>query len=144
MHITGHQDHEEEAPVNLMPLIDMVFLLLIFFLVASTFAQQERQIAIELPAASENKPLSAPPKQLVINLAEDGSIHVAGDTLDHAQLEALLRETLGESEDRVVFIRADERSRHGDFATVVRICREAGVTQLKIGYVVPPNAPSSP
>lgn len=139
MNITGPHGNEEEAPVNLMPLIDMVFLLLIFFLVASTFAKQERQIAIELPAASQSQALSAPPKQLVINITEDGAIHVGADSLTHAQLESLLRRTLGDSEDRVVFIRADERSRHGDFAEVVRICRDAGVKQLKIGYVASPQ-----
>ncbi len=130
------EDIEEEMQINLMPLIDMVFLLLIFFLVASTFAQQERQIAIELPVASQDKPLSAPPKQLVINILADGSTVVGGRKCAAEQLQTMLTEAMQQREDRAVFIRADAGSRHGDFAAAVRACREAGVKQLKIGYIV--------
>ena len=54
---------EEEASLNMTPLIDMVFLLLIFFLVATTFAQEERKLDIQLPATATIQPLSAPPQR---------------------------------------------------------------------------------
>jgi len=127
---------DEEVQINLMPLLDMVFLLLIFFLVASTFSKQERQIAINLPTASREQAMSAPPKQLVLSIDASGGVTVAGKAVEGSALETLLKESLGEDKDRVVFIRADEHSEHGAFAAVVRICREAGVKQLKIGYAV--------
>jgi biopolymer transport protein ExbD len=127
---------EEQVQINLMPMIDMVFLLLIFFLVASTFAQQESQIAIELPVASQDKPLSASPKQLVINILADGSTIVGGRKCATEQLQAILTQAMQQRQERVVFIRADASSRHREFAAAVRACREAGVKQMKIGYIV--------
>ena len=70
--------HEQEEPYNLVPLTDMVFNLLIFFMAATTFAQVEKELGIELPQASALTPLSAPPKQLIINIEQDGQIIVAG------------------------------------------------------------------
>jgi len=127
---------DDEAPINLMPLIDMVFLLLIFFLVASTFAKEERRIDINLPAASASQPLSAAPQELVINILANGDVVMSGQPMDLAALGQQVAAQMKEQQDAQVFIRADEQSRHGRFAEVVRVCRDAGVKQLKIGYVV--------
>ena len=88
-----------------MPLIDMVFLLLIFFLVASTFAKEERQLDINLPTSSAAQPLSAPPKQLVVNIDEDGVITVNGQTYSPDGLVAMIRESVERDSNREIFIR---------------------------------------
>ncbi len=127
---------DEEAAVNLMPLIDMVFLLLIFFLVATTIAQEEREIAVQLPGTSSVEPLSATPRQLIINIRSDGALRVAGRTYDSAGLESLLRRVVTDAPQREVLIRADERSIHKYFAGVAGLCRKAGVGEVKIGYIL--------
>lgn len=127
---------DEEAAVNLMPLIDMVFLLLIFFLVATTIAQEEREIAVQLPGTSTVEPLSATPKQLIINIRSDGTLRVAGQTYDAAELDALLGRIAGDQPQREVLIRADERSIHKYFAGVANLCRKVGIDEVKIGYIV--------
>ena len=127
---------EEEAAINLMPLIDMVFLLLIFFLVATTFAQEERDLRVQLPGAALPQPLSAPPQQLIINIQSDGTPIVATRRYDYQGLAELLVRVAREQPGREVLIRADERSIHKYFAGVARICRQAGINEVKIGYIL--------
>ena len=78
------------SSLSLMPLIDVVFLLLIFFLVATRFAEEEREMAIVLPSASEAKPLSAKPKEIFVNIDKDGRYVVQHKVVDLGQLEAVL------------------------------------------------------
>jgi biopolymer transport protein ExbD len=129
---------EAEPPVNLMPLLDMVFLLLIFFLVATTFAREERDISVELPAASLAQPLSAPPQEVIVNVRADGTFVVATEEVPPAELREMLARVARDEPDREVLIRADERSLHRYFAAVARICREAGIDKAKIGYLLEP------
>jgi len=128
---------QPEAPPNLMPLIDMVFLLLIFFLVATTFSQEEREIAAQLPAAArEINPMSAPPRQLIINILHDGTIKVSGKTVTRERISAMLAQVAGDEPDRNVMVRADKRSIHQHFAWVVSEARYRGIKEVKIGYIV--------
>ena len=61
---------------NMMPLIDVVFLLLIFFLIASRFEQEERELKVVLPEVAEAQPLALT-QELVINITPEGSYVVA-------------------------------------------------------------------
>ncbi|MCD6304120.1 MAG: biopolymer transporter ExbD [Planctomycetes bacterium] len=126
---------EQENPVNLMPLIDMVFLLLIFFLVATSFAQEERDQRVKLPVTAAPRPLSAPPRQVIINILRDGTMTVGGHVYDAEKLGALLRRVARSEPDRMVLIRADEMSFHKYFAAAARLCKQAGINELKIGYL---------
>jgi biopolymer transport protein ExbD len=130
-----NDDTEQGTPINLMPLIDMVFLLLIFFLVATSFAQEERDQRVKLPVTSSPKPLSAPPRQVVINILHDGTTKVGGRVYDRDKLERLLGRVARDEPDRMVLIRADERSLHKYFAGVAGLCRRVGINELKVGYI---------
>ena len=127
---------ETEEPIGLTPLIDMVFLLLIFFLVATSFAQEERDQRVKLPITSSPKPLSAPPKQVIINILADGTTKVGGQVYSREKLAALLNRVAKNEPDRMVLIRADEQSLHKYFAGVAILCRQAGINEVKIGYVL--------
>lgn len=127
---------EQDAPINLMPLIDMVFLLLIFFLVATTFAQEERDKRVKLPITSSPKPLSAPPRQVVINILADGTTKVGARVHSRDKLAALLSRVARDEPDRMILIRADKESRHRFFAGVVALCRQVGIDEVKIGYIL--------
>ena len=136
--------YEEESGINMTPLIDMVFLLLIFFLVATTIAQEERDAKVNLPQATMEKPLSAPPRQLIINILQDGQVTVAGRPVTWQQLADMLSETARTRPDQMVLIRADEKSYHMYYAAVVRICNEVGITATKIGYVLDEKRAAGP
>ncbi len=132
---------DEENAFNMTPLIDMVFLLLIFFLVATTFAQEEREQDIQLPATSTIQPLSAPPQQIIVNIASDGSMKIGGQDYTMAGLAGLLQQMAKDDPSREVLIRCDESAFHRYFAAVANVCRSSGIGQLKIGYVL--DAPTA-
>jgi len=127
---------EEEAPINLMPLIDMVFLLLIFFLVATTFAREERDNTLQLPGTDSARPLSALPKYVIINVAADGTTKVGGLPYDREALGDMLKIVAKDQPDRDILIRADERGVIKHFAEIVDLCHKAGINELKIGYLL--------
>ena len=83
--------------INMTPMIDCVFLLLIFFLVASKFEEAEREMSVVLPQASEAMPLTARPKELFVNVSAEGEFVVRGQRLDKAELLAALEE-IGDGE----------------------------------------------
>jgi biopolymer transport protein ExbD len=127
--------HDQEEPYNLVPLTDMVFNLLIFFMCATTFAQVEKELGVELPHVSTLTPLSAPPKQLIINILQDGSTVVAGKKLTPPELAPLLAAMVKKDPESAVIIRADERTVMRHFADVTRICKQQGVQEAKIVYL---------
>ena len=71
-----------------------------------------------------------------MNVKEDGSTVVTGKTYDGPALAALLARVAKEDPDRVVLIRADERGPHRYFAGVARMAKQAGIREVKIGYLV--------
>jgi biopolymer transport protein ExbD len=127
---------EGEEPFNLVPLTDMVFNLLIFFMCATTFAQVEKEMTVQLPHTTASfKPLSAPPRQLIINVREDGMAVVAGKTCDPRELAELLTAAMAKDASTSIIVRADERTIMRHFASVAGICRRAGVGETRISYV---------
>ena len=78
----------EELALNLTPLVDIAFLLLIFFMVTTTFQDPERSLDVDLPEAQSGSPEARAPEELVINVLQDGETVVGGETLD---AEALTR-----------------------------------------------------
>jgi biopolymer transport protein ExbD len=79
-----------EEAVNLTPLIDVVFLLLIFFLVATRFDQEEKELSIRIPDVYKARPLSAGPQEVVVNINAQGEYIVLGDTLSEPQLRTMI------------------------------------------------------
>jgi len=134
MRIPNNEDIE--APPNLMPLIDMVFLLLIFFLVASSLSQEEREQNLQLPRTSKTaQPMSAAPQQLIINILHDGAMKIAGRTIKPAELRDMLVATARDEPERRILIRADERCMFKYFAGVLDLSTDCGINPVKIGYL---------
>lgn len=111
------------------PLIDVVFLLLIFFLVASRLSQEDRELDIPLPSAANAMPMTSEPQELVVNIDESGAIFVNSQFLEEEQFETLLRQSvtnnpLGQS----VIIRSDRRVPLQVPVSVMDICIKCGAT----------------
>src|SRR5215208_6216705 len=100
----------EEEPYNLVPLTDMVFNLLIFFMAATTFTQIEKDLSVQLPKAGGFQTLSQAPRQIVINIRQDGTTYVDGRQRTDADLSALLASAVKVEPGREVLVRVDERS----------------------------------
>ena len=130
-----HDPAIEEEPYNMIPLTDMVFNLLIFFMAATTFTQIEKDLAVQLPKAGGFQTLSQAPRQIVINIRQDGTTYVDGRQRSDADLSEMLSAAVKVDPGREVLIRVDERSIMQHFARVATLCRRAGVHPTKIGYL---------
>src|SRR5258708_35677801 len=126
---------EAEEPFNLVPLMDMAFNLLIFFMAATSFTQIEKDMHVQLPRTAPFQTMSAPPRQIVINIRQDGSTVVAGRTYTNDELAKLLTAEIKPDPNRAVLIRADERSVVKYLAGVATLCKRAGVNEFKIGLL---------
>src|SRR3954469_13922920 len=122
-----------EEPINLLNLIDTLFFLLMFFLIATRFKEEERDVGIQLPQLASSQPLSAMPQQIIINIREDGTTLVGNKYYNPDQLLDLHSQSATDG-NRDVLIRADELSLHRYFASVAGTCRKAGIPEVKIGY----------
>ncbi len=119
--------------LSLTPLIDVVFLLLIFFLVATRFAEEERELDIVLPQASEARPLVTKPKEMFVNITAAGEFFVAGKILDEAELEEALRQAWANNPGRQeVVIRADADARTKYVATVMNLCNKVNIRNYSL------------
>jgi biopolymer transport protein ExbD len=134
MHIRADAG-QDDSPINLTPMMDVVFNLLIFFLVATQIVQEEREMAVKLPETTQAEADQAPPRQLILNIREDGTVVVSGKPHDIAALSQMLAGVAKERPARNILIRADERSTFKHFADVMDLCRRAGIAEAKIGYV---------
>ena len=115
--------------LSLTPLIDIVFLLLIFFLVATRFSEENYDMDIELPAASEARPLIVQPKEIFINIDKDGNVFSGGQQYDLVRLEAMLvRADNANPVNQSVILRADKRTELDAVVQVINVCNRAGVS----------------
>ncbi len=81
------------SSLSMTPLIDIVFLLLIFFLVATRFSEEEKEFDVMLADASEAQPQTKKPRELFINIDKDGRYFVSGKILTLEQLRPVLEQT---------------------------------------------------
>ena len=133
---------EQEEPFNLVPLTDMVFNLLIFFMAATTFAQVEKDVSVQLPTGTF-VPMSAEPKQLIVNIRQDGTFVVDGKTIDSKALASMLAAASHGSAQDAVIIRADVRGYIRPFDTVAALCVAAGIDKARIVYMRDDGKPAA-
>lgn len=122
-------ESESALAIELTPLIDMVFLLLIFFLVATTFNQNEREMQIALPFASASGPISATLRELTVNVDRDGRIVVGGRKLEPEDLESMIGEAVKSNPEQKVTVRGDRETSYANIVRVLDICKLGGVQE---------------
>jgi len=125
--------------LSLTPLVDVVFLLLIFFLVATEFAQEEeRQMDLLLPEASEAQPLTTKPRETFVNVDAEGRYYVGGQILPLDELELALKRVWVNNPDRAsVIIRADKRCPWQFVVAAVNACLKADIRQYRVTALEP-------
>lgn len=116
------------SALSLTSLIDVVFLLQIFFLVATRFAQEDRELDVVLPAASEAKPMTVAPRELFVNIDHQGRYFVDGKTLTGDEVEAVLLQAVTDNPvNQSVIIRADRRVQLDAAVFVMNLCNRVGI-----------------
>jgi biopolymer transport protein ExbD len=114
-------DDDSSGP-NLTPVIDVVFLLLIFFLVATTFAEEERDMSVHLAEVGEAGPLLTPAGEMIVNINQDGEYKVGTRAYSDAELAALLDSQ--KLNIKRVQLRIDERTPFRFPAAAISLCRQ--------------------
>jgi biopolymer transport protein ExbD len=126
-------DDSDEPDVNLTPLIDVVFLLLIFFMVSTTFEHQSR-IQVELPEASA-EPTTPEAESLEIIVDAQGRYFIGEEQVVNSQLKTLkgaIANVLGDRTDMPVIVRADANSPHQSVVTVLDATSQLGLTRISL------------
>lgn len=116
--------------LNLTPMIDVVFLLLIFFLAATTFAREEVELDLRLPEARSGTP-KGPNRQLVVNVFADGRLAVDGREVTVEALRQKLAAAVARDRDQAVVVRGDRAAQFGVGLQVLDTCRLAKVTKVE-------------
>ena len=132
MNIPEESNHEELV-VNLTPLIDVVFLLLIFFMVTTTFLDPEREIEVELPTTESAGEPDRLPDELVVNVLEDGRLMVSGEAVTREELLVRFKRAAQHDPETPVTIRGHRFARHENIVGVMDACGVAGLSNLAVG-----------
>ncbi|WP_317929184.1 biopolymer transporter ExbD [Halioxenophilus sp. WMMB6] len=132
------RQNREEDSINLTPLIDVVFLLLIFFMVSTTFTK-ETHLTVDLPEAVAN-PSTDQPKQIDVVIARDGTFSVNGSVLVNRKIDTLRRaitEVAEGDNTRPLIITADSNTPHQAVVTVMDVAGRLGFVHLSIATKQP-------
>ena len=116
--------------IQLAPLVDVLLLLLIFFLLTWNAARNENELDVKVPKAAAAKEKVAPIGDVVVNVKADGGVVVNRRTLTEAELTELLKGLVQLNSEQAVVIRGDEAGAYKNIVGVLNICTEAGVTNV--------------
>jgi biopolymer transport protein ExbD len=138
--VNFRRQSKEELSVNLTPLIDIVFLLLIFFMVSTTFTK-ESQLSISLPEAT-SEASAVPPMAIEILITDAGTYSINGQSLVNSQLETLkkgITKVLEGRETAPVVISADAKATHESVVRAMDAAGQLGLINLSITIRQPAN-----
>ncbi len=134
MKISTHQPEITEA-VPLAPLIDIVFLTLVFFMTTSVFATMEQEIDITLPSASEGEIVERSRGEIFINLREDGTVVLNGREVTLEEMDSILERVAEVYPGGAVIIRGDEASRLGNAVEILNLCTKHDIQHVSFAVV---------
>ena len=136
--IIRSEESDTSTHVDFVPMVDVLFNLLIFFLLATSLKQAEREMHIALPAARAPGPISAALREIVINVDPQGRAIVAGKPVAAEELKQMIENAVGENPQQKVSIRGDRRAPYEHIVAVLDICKGSGVQEpfldtIKVG-----------
>jgi biopolymer transport protein ExbD len=120
---------EEDYSINLPSMTDIIFLLLIFFMVATVLKDSSRRLDVQLPEARSGQTSEA--QRLTIEMAADGAMSLNGELISQEELEQHLQPA-GDDAQRSVIIKADKRLSYGKVIEIMGLCQAAGITDIAV------------
>lgn len=133
--------HTSDLSIDMTPMIDIVFNLLIFFLIASNFYQEDRQLPVALPFASSGESISSMLRELVVNVDADGKVFLGTRPVDPAELGQSIRSAVATNAQQKVTVRGDRRTAYANVVGVLDICKSAGIQEPYLDTVLTGGAP---
>ena len=128
---TGRQK-TEDATINLTPMIDVVFLPVIFFLVGSEFSEAESKIPVNVPTAGQMQAITRGPDELLVEISIDYSVSLNGDTMSLDNLNLKLKDYHANYPDVKVIVRGEATGSLQRTVEVLQVVRRSGIQNIGI------------
>lgn len=131
----------EEPEINVISLVDVLLVLVLFFMVSTSFLR-ETEISLQLPEATVETEQTASSQMLEIMITQKGSYLVNGRELVNSErrtLRAAIERVMGDKRDVPVFIRADAAASHQSVITAMDVAGQLGYVKINIATVTPPE-----
>lgn len=122
-------DAESDVHIDFVPMVDVLFNLLIFFLLATSMVQAQREMKVALPQTVAAGPISAALREIVISIDAQGRLDLSGRPATLAELDAALRAAVQTNPDQKVSVRGDRAAPYANIAAVLDACKGAGIQQ---------------
>ncbi len=122
---------EDDLRIELVSMTDIVFLLLIFFMVSTTFVDFSRSLDIQLPDTKAAE-VAQKTQQYVIEIGQQGALRLDGQAVRLEELTQQLQASRGTGQQRSVIIRADKRLPYGQVITILGLVRQANIRDIAV------------
>jgi biopolymer transport protein ExbD len=129
---------DEQPSLNLTSMIDVLFLLIIFFMAGTQFTAAERKIGLKVPQVSDGGTLSTAPEKKIVNVTRDGQITLDRQTVTLDDLSRRLNAARNQYPDLGVLVRGDGTGAFQHVADVLNACRKAGIVELGVAVTAEP------
>jgi biopolymer transport protein ExbD len=120
----------KKARIEIIPMIDTIFFLLVFFMISTLSMSQFKGMPVNLPKAAAGQ--QAPAESAAITIDKDGRLFLNQQAIDQASLGDALRQELAKNAEMLVVINADDGVQHGQVVEVMDIARGANVAKMAI------------
>lgn len=137
MNFLKNDSSATQGGVPLTPMMDVVFLLLCFFVTSQIFAQWETEIDVTLPTASTGEIPQRLPGEVIVNVLPDGKAVVNGQELDDAALRSMLDRLVALFPGQPVLLRADKATPYEHVIRVLDLCRQSDLWNISFATLAP-------
>jgi biopolymer transport protein ExbD len=120
----------EPAAMQLAPMIDIVFLLLIFFIVTWQFSRSETEMKISVPSSQEGADPKRVLGEIIVNVRATGEVVVEGQVMSQAQLKQKLSAIAKQHQNQPVRLRGDSKAEYQTIVEVIDTCQKAGIWNI--------------
>jgi biopolymer transport protein ExbD len=121
---------EEQFEINILPMIDVIFSILAFFIISSLFLTRSQGLPVDLPSAQTSEPKES--VQLNITIEADGKMYLDKQPIQLDALKGALTEKIQPNSESVVIINADEKVEHGTVVKVMDRLRQVPGAKMAI------------
>lgn len=122
--------NKKDASFNLTPLIDVVFLLLIFFMLTTTFVNLENRIKVDLPTG--DFATAEPSENIIVTITENNTIYLNGKLIDPLKLTESVAAEIKDEPEKIVILEADKNVLHGKVIRVLDLLKKGGAERIAI------------
>ncbi len=129
----------ERTGIQLAPMIDVVFLILIFFIVLWNYARFETEIDISVPAASAGENPERTIGEIVVNVKKEGAITIEGIERSEEETLEMFRNIVAAYPDQALILRGDKEASFDHIVKVLNLCKEANIWNISFATSQPEN-----